>query len=106
MDKNAVLEVLFRFRKALESRGVMISKLILYGSYATGAHKEGSDIDVVVISEDFTGKDYWARIDILSEAIYEVFEPIEAVAITPEEWEKGESEIIEYSKAGEVVYAA
>lgn len=106
MDKNAVLEVLLRFRKALESRGVMISKLILYGSYATGAYKEGSDIDVVVISEDFTGKDYWARIDILSEAIYEVFEPIEAVAITPEEWEKGESEIIEYSKAGEVVYAA
>jgi len=61
---------------------------------------------VVVISEDFAGKDYWERIDILSDSIYEVFEPIEAIAMTPAEWEKGESPITEYSKAGEVVYAA
>lgn len=106
MDKDAVLKILLRFRKVLESKGIKISKLILFGSYVTGTYKEGSDIDIVVISQDFTGKNYWERIEILSDAIYEVFEPIEAIAMTPEEWEKGESDIIEYSKKGEVIYAA
>ena len=100
MDKKAALEILSRFRKAIESQNVKVDKLILFGSYATGTNREGSDIDVVVISKDFAGKDYWDRTDILSEAIYEVFEPIEAIALTPDEWAKGESPIVEYAKTG------
>ena len=104
MDKKAALEILSLFRKAIESQHVMVDKLVLFGSYATRANREGSDIDVVVISKDFAGKDYWERTDILSQAIYEIFEPIEAVALTPEEWERGESAVVEYAKTGEIVY--
>jgi len=89
---------------AIESRSIRVDKLILFGSYATGAIREGSDIDVVVISKDFANQDYWERTDILSDAIYEIFEPIEAVALTPEEWEKGESGIVECAKGGEIIY--
>ncbi len=104
MDKKAALKILSRFREAIESQQVKVNKLILFGSYATGVNREGSDIDVVVISRDFAGKDYWERTDILSQAIYDLFEPIEAVALTPEEWDKEESAIVEYAKSGEVVY--
>jgi hypothetical protein len=37
-------------------------------------------------------------------AINDLFEPIEAVAVAPEEWDRGESMLVEYAKAGEVVY--
>jgi predicted nucleotidyltransferase len=104
MDKKAALKVLSQFRKAIEAQHITVDKLVLFGSYATSTIREGSDIDVVVISRDFAGKDYWHRTEILSQAIYEVFEPIEAVALTPEEWEKGESAVVEYAKSGEVVY--
>jgi predicted nucleotidyltransferase len=103
MDKNGVLEILSRFRKAIESRGINVTKLILFGSYAAGKQTEGSDIDVVVISDDFAGKSYWERIEILSDAIYEVFEPIEAVAMTSDEWERGESPAVEYARDGEEI---
>ena len=100
MDKNTVLNILSRFRSVLENQGLTVNRLVLFGSYADGTYKEGSDIDVVVISEDFEGKNYWERLDILSNAIYEIFEPIEAVAMTPEEWERGESVVCEYAGGG------
>jgi hypothetical protein len=49
-------------------------------------------------------KSYWERIDILSEAIYDVFEPIEATAFAPQEWQSRESSIVDFAKNGEVVY--
>jgi len=66
--------------------------------------EQDSDIDIVVISRDFDDKDYWERIDILSSAIYQVFEPIEAVAMSLEEWESGQSLIVDYAKNGRVLY--
>ena len=106
MDKNAVLDIVGRFRRGIEARGIRPQKIILYGSYADGTHREGSDIDVVIISNDFAEKSYWERIDILAEAIYEIFAPIEAVAMTPEEWERGDSLITDFARTGEVLYAA
>jgi len=106
MDKNAVIEVVARLRRAIEARGIKPQKVILYGSYADGSHKEGSDIDVLVISAGFAGKSYWERIDILADAIYEIFAPIEAVAMTPEEWEHGDSLIAAFARNGEILYSA
>jgi predicted nucleotidyltransferase len=106
MDKNAVLDIVGRLRRGIEARGIRPQKIILYGSYAEGTHREGSDIDVVIISNDFAEKSYWERIDILADAIYEIFAPIEAVAMTPGEWERGDSLIADFARTGEVLYAA
>jgi uncharacterized protein len=106
MDKRSALDIINKFVKVLESQSIEVSKIVLYGSYSTGHQHDGSDIDIVVISEDFNGKSYWDRIDILSDAIYEIFEPIEAVALTEGEWSKGDLMITDYAKKGEVVFAA
>ncbi len=102
MDKN-VIKIISRFRKVLESNGTKIDKIMLYGSYARNSQHEGSDIDLVVISKDFKGKSSWHRIKILSKAVYEVYEPIEALAYTPEEWEKSDSIICSIVKESGVL---
>jgi len=106
MDKTEVIEIVAKFKTALTRHGVENAKIILFGSFAKGNHTETSDIDLVVISEEFIGKDFWERIDILSEAIFEVWKPIEAIAMTPEEWQSGESFICDFAKDGEVLFAA
>ncbi|MGA2507473.1 MAG: nucleotidyltransferase domain-containing protein [Chitinispirillaceae bacterium] len=100
MDKSYAIRTASRFNEALAGRGVRASRIILFGSYARGMQRDGSDIDIAVISGDFKGMDYWTRIDVLSKAIFEVFEPIEAVAFTPEEWDNGNSIIREYARDG------
>lgn len=106
MDKSSALDVIERFRTTLENKNINIAKMILFGSFAAGNYRDDSDIDVVVISDDFAPLGYWERIDLLSEAIYEIFEPIEAFSFTPSEWETGDSFVVDYAKNGEIVYAA
>jgi predicted nucleotidyltransferase len=106
MDKSSVLAIIALFKNALEAQRIKIKKIILFGSFSKGSFNEESDIDLVILSDDFAGKDYWERINILSEAIYEVYKPIEAIAMTPEEWEKRDSIIVDYAEKGEIVYAA
>ena len=100
------LDIVARLRQKIEARGIRLQKVILYGSYADGTHQEESDIEVVIVSDDFAGKGYWERIDILADVIYEIFAPIEAVAMTTEEWEHGDSQIAAFARKGEVLYAA
>jgi uncharacterized protein len=100
MGQSEVIKILNKFRKALETAGIYAEKLILFGSYASGNEREDSDIDVVVVSKGFKNKNYWERIDILTEAVYRLFAPIEATAMTPEEWENKESLIADYAQKG------
>ena len=103
MGKKDVLNILKRLRDALENGNIHIDQMILFGSWAKGTQHEGSDIDVVIVSNDFKGKDYWTRINILTEAIYKIFAPIQAVAVTPQEWDSNENAVCEFAKKGEVI---
>lgn len=98
-------QIISNFRSALESRGIIVKQLVLFGSYAENRQREGSDIDIAVISESFKRKSYWDRIEVLSQAIFEVLEPIEAVAFTPEEWKKKDSMICRFAHEGRTIKA-
>jgi len=106
MDKKTVIEIVNRFQERIKQRGIKPLKVILYGSYAENTSHKGSDIDIVVISDDFTGMNYWERIDIMSEVIYEIFAPIEAVALSPDEWEQGDVFVSDFARSGEILFAA
>ncbi len=106
MDKETVLKIIQDFINSLQKKGIKIDMVVLYGSYANMTYHEASDIDLVVVSQSFRGKSFWERVDILSEVIYELFQPIEAVAITPEEWTEKKSFVVDYASTGEIIYKA
>ena len=59
MDKKTVISVIHRFKKALEKRGIKEIQIILFGSWSKGNYHEESDIDLIVLSDDFFGKSFW-----------------------------------------------
>ena len=102
MDRESVLRTIENFRKALEARNIKVQKIILYGSCARDDYKEGSDIDLIVISKSFSKIGYWERLEVMTDVITELYEPIEAVAMSPEDWKEGDSMFVEYAKSGKV----
>lgn len=106
MDKEQVLKTVAQFELALRSYGVQATKIILFGSHAQGCADRDSDIDLVVVSDDFIGKDFWKRIDVLSQAICDVWASIEAIAVTREEWQQAGSSAAALARDGEQVFAA
>jgi predicted nucleotidyltransferase len=74
-----------RYRQQLVALGVHADQIYLYGSYAKGVEREGSDIDLIVISRDFSPLNLRERLEILGVAAARLLRPIQAVGYTPEE---------------------
>ena len=51
-----IAEKIEQLRGTLKKKGIRVTKIILYGSRASGKHHKDSDIDVAIVSPDF-GKD-------------------------------------------------
>ncbi|MFH0811321.1 MAG: nucleotidyltransferase domain-containing protein [Pseudomonadota bacterium] len=84
-----IAEAIEKFRFSLEEMGIKVKRVIIFGSYAAGKADEDSDIDVVVISEDFKNMDLFKRLEIIGLALAraKVMEPIEALGYTEEEYD-------------------
>lgn len=85
----------------LENLGIQSERIILFGSYARGLAQEDSDIDLLVISDDFESKNLRERLEILGLAAARIMQPIQAYGITPHELNNKErsafiNEILEY----------
>lgn len=52
---DEAVEVLERFLFAVKAANIKIEKAILFGSYARGDAGQWSDIDVAIVSPDFSG---------------------------------------------------
>ncbi|MCS6950815.1 MAG: nucleotidyltransferase domain-containing protein [bacterium] len=65
--------------------GVRPSKVILFGSHARGEAGAVSDIDLLVVSPDWDGMGLRARLETLGVAAARIWEPVEALACTPQE---------------------
>jgi predicted nucleotidyltransferase len=82
-----VKEIVEQYRQQLLNLGIRPEQIYLYGSYAKGIQREGSDIDLIVVSRDFSLLNLRERLEILGVAAARLLKPIQAVGYTPEEME-------------------
>ena len=54
-DKSRVYQIINQYLKILRENNLNYSKVYLYGSYAIGNYKDDSDIDLAIVSNDFSG---------------------------------------------------
>lgn len=62
-----------------------VTKVILFGSYASGQAKAHSDIDLVIVSPDFRRKPEMKILENLSRMAAKVSSLLEVLAMTPED---------------------
>lgn len=55
VTQQAAIETVRAFVKEVQAQGVHLRKAMLYGSVARNEQKEYSDIDVALVSDQFTG---------------------------------------------------
>lgn len=53
--KDKIKNIIKRLLIALEENGINISEAYLFGSYSDGTSTKNSDIDIALISNEFTG---------------------------------------------------
>lgn len=106
MGKKTIKQIVLRLVNALHKQNIKTEKVVLFGSYAEGNSHKDSDLDLLIISSDFRGQNLLERAKILARAHWEVPDyPMDIVGVTPDEWEKADSLIIDYAKNGKLVYA-
>lgn len=107
MVKNTIIEAIKFLEHCLQEKGLNISKIILFGSQAKGGATEESDIDVVIVSDDFRGQDIFERAVLTKEAeimtIKEFTIPLDIITMTSDEFESRTSIVANYAGHGEVV---
>ena len=54
VPRSEIADVIIRYCSQLGEMGIRVERALLFGSYARGAEREGSDIDVLMVSSDFS----------------------------------------------------
>lgn len=108
MIEDRVIEAIIFTEKRLEDNGINVSKIILFGSHARGAATPESDIDIIIVSDDFEGKDLLARAQMTKDAeisaIKRFMMPFDIITKTDAKLKNVDSLIADYAMEGEVVY--
>ena len=55
LTRNDAIEIVRDYAHNIESCGINLKSVILYGSFAKGTQHEWSDIDVALVANEFTG---------------------------------------------------
>lgn len=93
--------------EVLQSRGISVQKAILFGSYAKNLESKESDLDLVIVSRDFRGKDIFEKAALTRgvhhELVRRIDKPFDILYCSDTEWEEGNSLIIQAAREHGVV---
>lgn len=108
MDKRTVITAIGCLKDILLAQGLRLGRIILFGSRIRGDEQEESDIDLLVISEDFAGKNIFERAALTKNAEITAMKqfqvPFDIITLTEDEFENGGSLFAQFAEDGEIVY--
>jgi len=79
-------DLIKRYILLLRQKGIEVSKVILFGSYAKGRATPDSDIDLAIVSSQF-GQDNWEEMILLRKLAMEIDSHIEPLPFAPKDIE-------------------
>jgi len=89
-------------RELFKLRSLKINKIVFYGSQIEKNADDESDLDVLVVSEDFEDKDIFSRIDIAAgihrRLVEQLSMPVDIMYFSLSEWNDDKSIIINTAK--------
>lgn len=88
LTKKEIKDITAKFKTTLKRAGIHPSKLILFGSYATGRPHPWSDIDLCIVSTQF-GKRYYDEMVRVTKLGKKVSYLIEAHPMNPDDLRSG-----------------
>jgi len=90
LNKAIVYKIISDMHKALKKHGVEDNHIALFGSFLNGNFHKDSDIDMIIISNSFEGKNLFERINMTLQAESDVrnryIVPMDILLKTPEEY--------------------
>ena len=100
LDRETAIETVRNYAKDIESHGVHLRAVFLYGSFAKGTQREWSDIDVALVADEFTGF-YFNDSDLFPYvSIKKPYIRIEAKTYPTDYFQQGDPFIDEITKTG------
>ena len=107
MAESTVVKAVRFLKRELGKNGLNVSKVILFGSQAGRRAGKTSDIDVIIVSEDFRGCDIFKRAYLTKEGeiktIRRFMIPLDIITATPDELESRASLIYEFARNGRII---
>ena len=86
MGEKKSLKIVQEFAEKL-SRDFFVKKIIFFGSRAVGRARRDSDIDLIIVSDDFEGMDFFERVYKMYE-YWETSVPVDFLCYTSKEFER------------------
>ena len=92
MDKGTINEIADFFRKSLYATGISVEHIALFGSVLKGSDTKDSDLDFIIISDDFKGKDIFERSKMMMKAELQLLRkyniPLDILNMTQQEYQE------------------
>ncbi len=93
MDQATIEAVIADLRMNVLAEGIHLNGIALFGSAMRGDMHEDSDIDLILISEDFENKNIFERTELVSHlpkiTLRKFMIPMDILLKTPEEYARG-----------------
>lgn len=99
IETDSLIDIVKRYITELEKNQIHIQEAIVFGSHAKGIAKPESDIDIALISDDFTGDRFEDRRKIVP-LRRKIDSRIEPIPFKPEDFNNGGTLVEEIKRTG------